>query len=99
MLLFAGEDDHCDITDYIWGLDKTQLHHLGMTLGISFKRLNTMRGSDIFCDELVNAWLQKVDNVAKKGLPSWKTLVTALRNEKLGQTDLANKIARDKNVK
>ena len=96
---FAGEDDHSDITDYLWRLDKTQLHHLGITLGIGFTRLNSMRGSDIFCDELVNAWLQKVDSVIKKGLPSWKMLVTALRSEKLGQTDLANRIARDKNVK
>ena len=41
-----------------------------------------MGGSETFRDDIIAAQLQKEDQVLKQGVPSWKTLVKALR--KLG---------------
>ena len=57
---------------------------LGMNLGISPKRLkifNTQERGDISkcTTEMISSWLKWQDDVQKKGLPSWKRLVDAVR--------------------
>ena len=57
-----------------------------------------MGGSETFRDDMVAAWLQKEDQVLKQGVPSWKTLVKALRNPRVNQTGVAERIETDKNI-
>ena len=93
-----GDDDFADIVDYLWDLDKEQLIQLGITLGLHFKRLKDMEDSKTFCCDLVHQWLNKVDAVGKKGLPTWSTLVNALRHRRVSQTGVAEKISKEKCV-
>ena len=94
-IVFTGQNDHYAVVNYLWRLSKIQLLTLGMALGINYGRLNAMQDSPLFSDELVNVWLQGVDGV---GVPTWRTLIAALRQERVGQTILASTIARDKGI-
>ena len=47
---------------------------------------------------MIAAWLQKEDDVTRRGLPTWETLVKALRNDRVNQNGVAEKIVTDKNV-
>ena len=57
-----------------------------------------MGGSETFRDDMVAAWLQKEDQVLKQGVPSWKSLVKALRNRRVNQTGVAETIETDKHI-
>ena len=57
-----------------------------------------MESSETFREDMIAAWLQKEDQVTRRGLPTWKTLVRALRNDQVNQNGVADKIATDKNV-
>ena len=47
---------------------------------------------------MIAAWLQKEDQVTKRGVPTWETLVKALRDRRVNQTGVADKIEADKIV-
>ena len=51
-----------------------------------------MRDSDTFLDDMIYAWLQKEDQVLKRGVPTWNTLVMALRDRRVNQTEIADRI-------
>ena len=55
-----------------------------------------MRDSDTFRDDMVDAWLQKEDQVLKRGMPTWEILVKALRDRKVNQIEVAERIETDK---
>ena len=57
-----------------------------------------MESSNTFRENMIAAWLQKEDDVTRRGLPTWETLVKALRNDRVNQNGVADKIASDKNV-
>ena len=82
-----------EITDYLFELDKTNIYHLGLVLGLSHHQVKEMKDSETFLDDMIAAWLQKVDQV---GIPTWQKLVKALRHKRVGQTGIANKIEKDK---
>ena len=82
-----------EITDYLLELDKNQTYHLGLVLGLSHHRVKEMKYSETFLDDMIAAWLQKVDRVE---VPTWQRLVEALRHKRVGQTGMANKIEKDK---
>ena len=44
------------------------------------------------------AWLQKEDRVTKRGVPTWETLVKALRDRRVNQTGLTDRIEAEKLV-
>ena len=52
--------------------------------------------SDTFKEDMIAAWLQKEDQVTRRGLPTWETLVNALRDDQVKQHGVADKIATDK---
>ena len=54
-----------------------------------------MEDSKTFLDDMIAAWLQKVDRV---GVPTWQRLVKALTHKRVGQTGIANEIEKDKLV-
>ena len=83
------------ITDYLFGLDKTHVYNLGVVLGLSQQRVKEMKDSETFLDDMITAWLQKVDQV---GVPTWQRLVKALRHRRVGQTGIASEIEKDKLV-
>ena len=96
-LLFPGEDDLVDIMGYLHTLDKSQLSHLGMVLGLSRHRVKGMKDSDCFLEDMISLWLQQADNVmTKSGVPTWRSLVKALRHDLLGQNGIASRIATEK---
>ena len=82
-----------EITDYLLRLDKPSIYHLGVVLGLSHHRMKEIKDSETFLDDMIAAWLQKVDQV---GVPTWQRLVKALRHRRVGQTGTANEIEKDK---
>ena len=93
--LFLGEKDLLDITDYLLDLDKSHIYHLGLVLGLRQTKVKTLKDSDTFLDDVITAWLRKEDQVTEKGEPSWTVLVNALKHRRVGQTGIANNIAKD----
>ena len=57
-----------------------------------------MASSETFRDDMIAAWLQKEDQVTKRGMPTWETLVKALRDRRVNQTGVADKIETEKMV-
>ena len=95
----TDQDNHTEITSYLLGLDKTYIYHLGLVLGLSEPQVRGMGDSKTFLDDMVAAWLQKVDQVQKRGAPSWRRLVEALRDRTVGQNGIASEIIYDRIVK
>ena len=90
-----AEKDLVEITDYLLDMEKAQIYNLGLVLGIRHSKLKTMMDSATFCEDVIAAWLRKEDQVSEKGGPSWTVLVDALKQRRVGQTGIANKIAKD----
>ena len=95
LFFYAGEENLIEITDYLIELDKTHIYHLGLVLGLSHHRVKGMKDSEMFLDDMIAAWLQKVDQVE---VPTWQRLVKALRHKRVGQTGIASEIENDKLV-
>ena len=55
-----------------------------------------MRDSETFRDDMIDAWLQKEDQVTERGKPTWDTLVKALKHPRVNQAGVANKIEEEK---
>ena len=85
-----------DILDYLHSLDKKAVLDLGLVLGLDYNRLETMTNSPNFLEEMLARWLQRVDEVLKTGVPTWKRLVEALKDKRVGQNGIANQIEQDK---
>ena len=92
------DGDILEIADYLINLDKTQVYNLAIVLGLSPRKVKTMEDSRTFLDDILAAWIRKEDYVERRGLPTWETLVRALRHPRVGQTGLANDISRDKGI-
>ena len=57
-----------------------------------------MKDSETFRDDMIAAWLLKEDQVTAQGVPTWETLVKALRHPRVNQTGVAERIEAEKNV-
>ena len=55
-----------------------------------------MMNSETFLDDMIAAWLGRIDLVEKRGVPTWHGLVEALRHRRVGQTGIARQIENDK---
>ena len=55
-----------------------------------------MKGSKTFRDDMIAAWLQKEDQVLKRGRPTWETLVKALKDARVNQIGVAERIKTEK---
>ena len=76
--------------DYIKDLKVGQIIDLGVSLGLSYETLTSIKFEDIHSG-MVTAWLSKKDKVMEtSGNPSWKSLKEALL--KMGVTDVADMI-------
>ena len=74
------------------------MYILGLALGLNQGKVKRMRESGTFVDDVIAAWLRREDYVEKKGMPTWRTLVRALRHQRIGQTGLANDISKDQGL-
>ena len=87
------------VTEYLLDLYKAQVYHLAISLGLSRTRAKNLRDSShetiSFLDDVITAWLQRVDQVDERGGPTWRTLVDALRSRRLGHNGIADKIERE----
>ena len=92
----TGTEDLADITSYLHKLDKTTVCKLGLVLGLDYTRLQGMMDSPTFLQSMLAAWLQRVDKVQQVGLPTWKKLVEALRDPRVGQNGISTNIEQDK---
>ena len=84
------------ITSYLHPLDRTAVINLGLVLGLDFNRLRTMMDSQTFLQDMLAGWLQRVDRVLQTGAPTWKRLVEALKDPRVGHNGIASKIKQDK---
>ena len=57
-----------------------------------------MASSETFRDDMIAAWLQKEDRVTKRGVPTWETMVKALRDRRVNQTGVTDRIEAEKLV-
>ena len=90
-------DDLADITHYLHQLDRTAVFNLGLVLGLDYNRLKTMMDtSSTFLQDMLAGWLQRVDQVLKKGVPTWRRLAEALKDPRVGQNGLAREIEQNK---
>ena len=92
----TGTEDLGDITSYLHKLDKTAVCNLGLVLGLDYTRLQGMMDSPTFLQDMLAAWLQRVDKVQQVGLPTWKKLMEALRDPRVGQNGISTNIEQDK---
>lgn len=79
-------------------MEKIHIYNLGLALGLTRTTLEEMMDSTTFLEDVIAAWLQKEDNVNDKGEPSWTVLISALKHPRVGQTGIANDIAKDKGI-
>ena len=92
----TGVEDLADIASYLHSLDISTVFNLGLVLGLDYIRLKEMMGSWTFLQDMLANWLEKVDQVLSTGVPTWKRLVEALKDPRVGQAGLASKIEQKK---
>ena len=93
LCLHAGIEDLADITVYLHPLGRTAVFTLGVVLGLDYPQLRHLIGSPDFRTEVLAAWLHEVQ---KAGVPTWRRLVEALRDPRVGQNAIASKIEQDR---
>ena len=92
----AGIEDLAEITVYLHLLGRTAIFNLGLVLGLNYSRLKSLIESSNFLNKMLAGWLQRVDQVQKVGVPTWRRLEEALRDLRVGQNGIASKIEQDK---
>ena len=77
-------------------MTKRELYNLGMVLGLSAVKLQDMMDSRTFRDDMVASWLRKEDQVLQRYPPTWRNLVVALQNPRVGQNGIAATITKER---
>ena len=94
----VGIETLADITSYLYPLDKITVFNLGLVLGLDYNRLKAMMDTSSFLEDMLAGWLQQMDQVLQTGVPTWKRLVEALKDQRVGQNGLASKIEEKKQL-
>ena len=95
LLLLTGSEYLRDITEYLLDLETVHIYHLGIELGLRQSHVKKMMENCLtFLDDVVSAWLRMEANVREK--PTWRVLVKALRQRRVGQTGIASRIERER---
>ena len=96
MCRFIGLDKLEEVVGLLeeYGYDRTTYELLGIHLGLSPNRLKEIKAAQNdfgqCLNECLKAWIDQVDNVKKKGGPTYYALIMAL--QKIGQNRTANGI-------
>lgn len=88
----AGIGDLKSITSYLHLLSRTSTFNLGLVLGLSYGRLKLLIDSPDYLTEILAGWLQGLDQVQGTGIPTWGRQVEALRDPRVSQNGVANKV-------
>ena len=96
MHIHTDIQDLADITSYLHPLGRTAVFNLGLILGLDYNRLKPLIDSPDFLPDMLAGWLQRVDQVQKAGAPTWRRLMEALRDPRVGQNGIASNIEQDK---
>ena len=96
--IFSAKKNLLDITNYLLDFDKKHIYNLGIVLGLDQTKVNTLKQSYSFLDDVISAWLRKEDQVTEEGNPSWTVLISALKHPRVNQIGIAEKIAKDKGL-
>lgn len=87
------------MAEYLRDLDDDSLYKAAVRVGITAANAKRMlRHSVSLCDEVVSAWLSRQDNVPAQCPPSWRNLEQVLRHRHVGQTGVANRLKKDKQI-
>ena len=92
----AGIETLAEISSYLHPLDKKTVFNLGLVLGLDYHRLKDIMDSSSFLQDMLAGWLLQMDQVLRTGVPTWKRLVEALKDQTVGQNGLAIKIEENK---
>ena len=97
--LTVTESDIFEIIGYLDEVASTNFYHLGLCLGLRHSSIKDMMHSETYQADMIAAWLRREGDVHKRsGIPTWRSLVKALKNNQVGQKGIARKISRDKNI-
>ena len=96
MLTHVAIDDLLEVTDYLLELEQSHIYNLGLVLGLDQPHVKSMESSRTFQDDMIAAWLRKEDQVIRRGVPTWNTLVTALQHPRVKQIGVAERIKAEK---
>ena len=98
---YIGTGDLNDVCKAV--SDCVEWNRLGLELGLKYSRLQEIeidkRGKNSHCRrDMIAAWLRnsKKDKVMKKGRPTWKQLIQALKN--IGEISLSEEIMKQRKV-
>ena len=98
-IVFTAESDICEIAGYLGQLDRANFCRLGLCLGLRHSSIKDMMHSETYREDMIAAWLRREGDVDKKtGVPTWRTLVKALRNPRVKQDGIAGDISSEKNI-
>ena len=98
-IVFTAESDICEIAEHLGQLDRANFYHLGLCLGLRHSSIKDTMHSETYCEDMIAAWLRREGDVDKKtGVPTWRTLVKALRNPRVRQDGIAGDISSKKNI-
>lgn len=75
--------------DYLKSLNIDEIGNIGIALGLSFATLRSLSADD-YHNEMVKAWLTRIDNVVSTGTPTWKLLGAEL--QKMRKAEIADRI-------
>ena len=81
-----------DIKQHLSQMEKADIYNLGLVLGLSHCKLKAKMDSSTFLGDVIHTLVQREDHVEKRGKPSWKVLVSALRDPMVRQTGIASNI-------
>jgi len=74
-----------------------QIVQLGMILGLcEVTTLDNLNYTETPLSDMLAAWLQRNDDVNKRGGHTWRALVNALKHPLVNQSEIADKIQREK---
>ena len=96
---YIGTDDLNDVCKAV--SDCVEWNRLGLELGLKYSRLQKieikrLRDVPSCMRDMIAAWLGKKDKVMKKGRPTWKQLIQALKN--IGEISLGEEIMKQRKV-
>ncbi len=96
MFTRIGDSDAYEVSNYLRSLTEDQIFTLGQALGLNNQTMSPFRSSPLFLDEVITRWLQGKDRVMEQGGHTWNTLVKALKEPKVNQNEIAEKVRREK---
>ena len=91
----TGSRDLANIIELLHDVTNSQFKMLGLQLGLLYPTLEQIEQAcspDEFGMKVINAWLEKKDEVVQKGGPTFSQLIKALQTRSVKLNDHAQKI-------